>query len=458
MTACVVVNNHNCIAICRNLASIYGSRLLILTNETMVSRLAPFHKDHQIYIVSGTSVFIQNVDCNAETASDQVTKSIPDNPNVLKKLPINLNRSLSIQILRATRIAVRLAIITSKIKSILKQSNVTHVFAYSDRTHDYVEAATLKASKKLGIKVSLPYAAQFNIEIAHRFRLKDEPHLQVSELSWASKILFKRLINRTQYDGVLWQDLHILLAHHFFGTLSTHPWCVGNGITSNVFVDSQRTRRHYMVAGCPEHKIRIVGHSDIREIFLSFRNRKKIRKTFFKSTLITSPEKKIVVLSMPQYWEQGYLNRSEHLEVIQKHLEAIPQSLAHLVISFHPRQNQQDYQLILEKFDHSVLSCNLAEFVGAADMLLASNSTVLPWGVYCQIETIGTWTPNKFLYQDLDGVEFIPDFSQLKTALIEKLDPKKPTQKLISDNDRQILSYDLVFNDRLEQRFHQEIQ
>lgn len=434
MRLCVLVNNHNSLALCRLAESVKPDYVLLIVSKNMLPRIQPLKALHDIYVVDN----IQIVKFQTLVTKENRTH-VRSNTKLLSWA--NERKNILFITLKATRIFFKLQKIYWQIRCLLKKKKITTVLCYSDRNLDYPESALLKVSKKLGISVTLPYLAQYDPDIARKDRLIHTPWLQTTKLSGTSRICFSKIIRMGEYKGVLFQSLEVLVAHYFFGTLSKNVWWTGCGLADLVCVDNKRTAITYEKNGCPTHKIKIVGHSDYAVISQSKNKRKKLRNCLLPRTK-TLRNNKIITLSMPQFYEQGYLSWEEHLSVIENIFDTIPYEKAQLLVSLHPRQSAFDYKEFLKKYNHDLLDEPLSSIIGATDILLASNSSVLIWGGYCGVWTIGTWCPHAYLYSDLDFIEYIPKFDHLNARLNQICDMEEDVMPVLSKDDRYKLSLD----------------
>jgi hypothetical protein len=406
--------------------------ILLIVSKKMLPRIRPLKASHDIYVVDRAQV---TKSFTNELQKD--TTSLQSNKKFLSWHREQRN-ILFITIL-AIRIFFNLQKTYRQLLCLLNEKEITSVICYSDRNLDYPESALLKVAKKIRVPIILPYLAQYNADISRESRLRDEPSLQTNKLSKTTRVCFSQIIKLGQYNGVLFQHLEILIAHYFFGTLSKNVWWSGCGLADIVCVDNKRTANTYKINGCPENKIKVVGHIDYGFIRQSKADRQNLR-TYFLHKKKTPSNKKIITLSMPQFYEQGYLSWEKHLSIVGQIFDSIPYKKALLLVSLHPRQSSNDYEGFLDKYEHILLNKPLSNIIGATDILLASNSTVLIWGGQCEIWTIGTWCPLDFLYSDLDFIEYIPEFDHLNARLNEICDMGDNVMPVLNKKDRDNLS------------------
>ncbi len=326
------------------------------------------------------------------------------------------------------------------------------VLSMSDRSHDYVEGAILWAARAAGIGIVLPYVAQFDVEASLQYRLgSDGKPLAELRPFWPFslyKLWTFRLLRSQVYNGIFFQTPFVLNAARRCGTLSSYPWWVGNGLSDVVCVDSQHTAEEYAKHRVARNKITIVGHVQYDNIFRSYQQRSDLRKRLVGRYAL-GPEKALLVLSVPQYAEQGFLPWPEHWREVDSIVAHASSAGQNLLLSLHPRSDASRYGYLAERFGCSILSEPLADIIGAADVFLASNSTTLVWSVLCGIPTIALKSPVRFLYAYLPSIRRVDDTNILPGVIRDILTGPQP----VFDQDWQLLSRDRVFDGQYNQRF-----
>lgn len=353
---------------------------------------------------------------------------------------------------REWRIAGRLARQQKLARALLERLKPDVVLSLSDRSHDYVEGAVLWAARSLGTPIVLPYVAQFDIDASVTYRSgadgKPLPELRpFAPFSLYKLWTYLRLRNQV-YQGIFFQAPFILNAAKRCGTLSNYPWSIGNGLSDIACVDSEHTLEKYVENRVARNKIAIVGHVQFDRVFHSYKGRVSLRQRLFeKYDLI--PGKAMLVLSVPQYAEQGYVPWPEHWRDIDSIIESVSKAEQNLLLSVHPRSDVSQYRYLAERYDCRILLEPLADVIGAADIFLASNSTTLVWSVLCGIPTVALKSPVRFLYEHLLSIRHVDDSTLLPSAIHDFLVGPLPN----FERDWHLLSRSIVFDGRYNERF-----
>ena len=159
--------------------------------------------------------------------------------------------------------------------------------------------------------------------------------------------------------------------------------------------------------------------------------------------------KKLVIFSLPQHFEQGYMKSEKHFRQINEILQQLVAVDCNLLISAHPRQDLSNYSFITRKYGLNIASEKLCNIIGASDLFVASNSSTLTWATLCGIPAINLEGPIENLFGHLSSIKYISDFREILEVASQCL--KKPL--LSFENDWQYMSKDLVFDGKCTHRF-----
>lgn len=379
----------------------------------------------------------------------------------LERLNLGITRlivaSSAFNFLRERLIFSRMKRFQQKALEYLNDEHIDIVCSLSDRSHDYVEGPVLWAAKRSGIKVVLPYIAQFEVDASLKYRCNAQGRPLPGMVPFRYPSLYKTIalfkFKKQMYKGFFFQEPFLLNAAKKCGVLSDYPWWVGNGNSDIVCVDSQYTAQKYKEHRVNDGKIAILGHVDYDTVFASAQNRQLIRETIFQQYSLDE-QRKLIILSMPQYAEQGYISWEEHWKEIDELLVAIGAADLNVVVSIHPRSDRNAYAFIEQKHGFHIAERALAEIIGAADLFLASNSTTFSWAVLCGIPSIALKSPVRFLFDHLSTV--IPEYDN--TQLTNKIHSVMSSPSIGFDNDWALLSKDEVFDGQFNQRFLRVLQ
>lgn len=308
-----------------------------------------------------------------------------------KGLVALLKASTPGQILAERYIAKRLEAAKQKALDIIDREKPTAVFSISDRSHDYLESALLWAARRRGVKVVLPYVAHYDKEYALGYRKDGQGRLQKEFAPFSPFNLYKIWsffrFKRQLYKGAFFQAPYLLRAHRRAGTLSSYPWWAGNGLSDIVCVNSRHTLDSFLENYVPEKKLRLIG-----DVYYDVLVERHMKKDALKSEYISrygfDPKKKIVVLAMPQFAEQGVLGEDAHWESINGLMVELVKSGCNILVSLHPRMDPKEYTFIEEKFQCRIAKERLSEFLVVADVFVAQVSSTVVWAVLCGIPAV----------------------------------------------------------------------
>jgi len=456
----VIVNNHNSIGVvdfCIDLKKLEPQvEVMVVCDSKIESTNAEFFDD------KGVSREVFKLDNNKQSSVlagakelERQSKVYAINKQSLKSKLISLMLFSSLYSLaREIFIFSRLKKYKAYALELLKKLRPDIVLSLSDRSHDYIESSVLWSARKIGIKVVLPYIAQYDVDAALQYRVDSEgsplPELRPFWPFSVYKLLSYLSLKEQIYKGFFFQSPYILNANKRSGTLSDYPWWVGNGISDIVCVDSEYTARKYVSYKVKKDKINVVGHVSYDKVFRSACNREAIRKSLFDEYSLEK-EKKLIVLSMPQYAEQGYMSWSEHWAEINLVMKEVDLFNANLLVSIHPRSDVNDYLFIQDRYNCKIIRESLSDVIGAADLFMASNSTTFVWAVLSGVPSIALMSPVPFLYAHLKSVYLIDS----NFNLLELIDYVLNLSTDIFEQDWELLSKDVVFDGRFNVRFLQ---
>jgi len=341
-----------------------------------------------------------------------------------KSLVALLKASTLGQLFAEHYIAKRLERAKRQALEIIDREKPTAVFSISDRSHDYLESALLWAARQRRVMVILPYVAHYDNEYAIGYRKDGHGRLQQEFDPFSPLNLYKIWsffrFKRQLYKGAFFQAPYLLGAHRRAGTLSSYPWCVGNGLSDIVCVNSLHTHDIFLKNHVPEEKLRLVGDVYYDVLVERYREKDSLKSEFI-SRYGFDPEKRIVVLAMPQFAEQGLLGEVAHWEIIDKLMAELAKSGCNILVSLHPRMDPKEYSFIEEKFPCRIAQERLAEFLVLADVFVAHVSSTVVWAVLCGIRVVvfDHLSLNKHFYDYLKTVHVVRDIASLGNAVQE---------------------------------------
>lgn len=326
------------------------------------------------------------------------------------------------------------------------------VMAFGDRHIDF-EAALLAAAKRRGIRIVLPYSTYSGSAGLLKIR-----RLQGGFRIWSPFSLYRihaRLILGNQVmDGCYWQPPAILMAIRKLGLLSENPWCMGNGPADIVCVDNESTLARYVAEGVPRHKLRIVGDTAYDALHAQFTMRDRLRAKMIEDEEILS-DRKVVVVALPQFAEQGVMDWKDHWREIDHLLAEICRCGHSVIVSLHPRVNPDDYRSLAEKYPVRIAVRQLRDILPVADVFVAVNSSTVFWAVLCGIPVVvlDYFGLDSSLFGHLESIAYVRDRAAVRHTVGAAV--SAPTPDFSRDWER--LSRERVFDGNVLRRYRQLI-
>jgi len=217
-----------------------------------------------------------------------------------------------------------------------------------------------------------------------------------------------------------------------------------------VCVNSQQTEERYVSRCVPAEKIHIVGDVYYDDVSNSLSQKDYLEPALRKKYAL-NPDKKIIVLAMPQYAEQGVLNWKDHWGEIDRVLQSTIETGHNVLISLHPRMDPQDYAFLESKYPCHIAEERLAEFLPIGDVFVALYSTTIIWAVLCGIPSVimDFHKLSGDIADDLHTLSIVTEHSALKSTIEKTLTDNtvdfRPDWRALSRND--------IFDGKTVQRY-----
>lgn len=461
MKVLVICNNHNSINIlklCIKLKSFINNLeiVAIFSNHDLANdfyKKIEFKKYISFKIITNQGVKTKNFSSDRNTSTGKRSNNIFQRvKNFIFSFISYFSQIVFLYKLRELIISRRLKKYKAICANYLNNQNFDVLISMSDRTHDYLESPLLCEAKNIGLKIILPYLAQYDLESALSYRLDKfgkirnefRPFYPATPYKIVSFFRFKDQLN----NGYFFQSPYILNAHRINKTISQYPWWNGNGNSDIVCVDSEHTAQQYMANKVPESKIKIVGHAQLDEVFMSLENRDKI-KTTLTNKYNLNDKKNFYILSLPQHAEQGYIDWSDHIDQIEKILKTIEKTNCNFLISIHPRQDKTRYLYLQEKYNCIFVDETLSSIIGISDVFISSNSSTAIWATLCGIPVLNIKGPTKNLFPYLNTVFYVDSINNIDLQLKSIME----NDALDFSTDWTKLSRDKIFDGKFLERF-----
>ena len=320
-------------------------------------------------------------------------------------------------------------------KSILIQHKPKLIYTCGDRTRN-IEPIFLKLAKLYDIPtVVTPISyclSNENLLWKYRtkalrkfndFKKKNVTNLKSFRRNFRGQIIFDE--NTKKYISFF--EPWLTEAMREEGVLSENPWQIGLGLCSYVCVNGQKDYNRFIKNKVPANKIKITGSIDFDPLYQIFIQRNNIRKRFCIENNI-SQNKDILIFSIPQFREHGFLDNKSNWKLINKICESLSKINCNTFISLHPKSKKNEYMFLENKYHIKILSENLNQILPIADIFVVGlGSSTLFWSVLCEVPLI-LLDPLKLdnsslkyseMYDGIEGIKIINNMNNLPKSVKE---------------------------------------
>jgi hypothetical protein len=164
----------------------------------------------------------------------------------------------------------------------------------------------------------------------------------------------------------------ISLAAKMWGMMPDNPWSIGGGAATRMAVESPQMKRTFIEQGLPPEKILVTGKPSNDSMV----NQSQPNK--LHQQLGLAPHQPIILCSLPQMGEHGFLPWPDHWREIEFLLDTLTQQdIARVIISLHPKSRRADYQPIFDKYPVVVPKKRIYEMIPACDLFVATYSSTV---------------------------------------------------------------------------------
>lgn len=338
----------------------------------------------------------------------------------LEAMITKAKRSTPGLILREWAVVARLKEEKRMAERLFDQISPNLILAFGDR-HPDIEAPILLVARERGIKVVIPYTTYSGKDIMVEVRRSDPDFQTAKPFSFYRRMKAVRFRDQL-HEGLFYQPPSLLTACEKVGVLSSYPWCLGNGLSDIICVDSEVTAQRYRNDRVHPEKIRIIGDVVYDKIAESFHRRHEIKAVLVRKYKFDN-NRKLIVLALPQLAEQGVMDWEPHWREMRFLVGAVTQAGQNLLISLHPRMNSKDYAFLEQEYSCRIAQERLSEFIAASDVFMANYSSTVVWAVLCGIKTIVVdfYGLNYGFFDYLKSVSIVRDRERLRSTLVEAI-------------------------------------
>jgi len=334
-------------------------------------------------------------------------------------------------------------------KEILNVLSPISIFTTGDR-ESIRGTAFLKAAKDKKIAIIIPYLTVSGAD-APAFLRRER---KIYRLSFLSPIITKYVFNKftDQVYNSKWGDMIFyrpseILTLNRFNALSENPWFMGLGLSDIVIVDNKYTYQNYRKFGIPENKLRIYGDLSFDDLYNSYLNKDKIKQNIINEYLL-DPEKKIVIIALPQFAEHNIMSWDLHWKEINFILSEVSKVFNNILISLHPKMEREEYMFLENKYSCKILQERLYRVLPIADMFISVNSSTIGWAVLCGIKTATfEFYDLPIVFEGLSSIKRIYEKDEIEHKIKEYLE-----QEVDFSADWNILSKNEVFDGKVIDR------
>lgn len=219
-------------------------------------------------------------------------------------------------------------------------------------------------------------------------------------------------------DYLLYKEAYVLRALRKNGILFDNPWVIGGGYSDLVFVPGKSAFDRYVKIGCNPQKMVITGHGSNDQLYEIYKRRKILEKNCQKKYSL-SPNKKNIIVALPQLAEHKFMSWEEHWEEIRFICTTMQELNANVLFSLHPRMDPQKYQFLVEEYGIPILKERLIEVLPIADIYVCTFSSTLEWALLCGIPTviIDFYSFGYTSYDDVESLKIINNKSDFLTEI-----------------------------------------
>ncbi len=361
-----------------------------------------------------------------------------------KDLPIRTSRfklfHLAIESARSLkRIALRvreLRILQLRARKLLKELSPGCIITAQERATEFLPV--LAECKKLKIPtLLLPAHALCNPDggVVMRYKQKkwelfaglNSPQLKDLPLqNWVAPILnrlisvfFPGQIFESKFGKLLIWPAEEIFALALSGLLPPNLWHHGTRFADRIVLSGNDEKTVCLDAGIHPEKLAVIGSISLDSVFETYSERRGAKAIFLTEHGLSS-EKPTLILSLPPLYEHKMLDRAAHFESMRLILSSIELKRFSVVVSLHPKMNQDEYQWILEEFGYPFIKHPLKDILGYADFFVgAAYTSTLRWAMSLSIPSVNIdfWDLDDSTYRHIRDYPTVREFNEFEDRL-----------------------------------------
>lgn len=170
--------------------------------------------------------------------------------------------------------------------------------------------------------------------------------------------------------------------------LPQNPWIWGGSGFITHCCSLGTNHYNYMIGGGVEPSlVSITGQPSIDTLFKSDNERGALREKLNKDYCLDEKQK-LIICAVPQYAEHGLLDWHTHKKLTEELFSILAASDNNILLSLHPKSNISTYKELAVQYNLPILTERISQVLAAADLLIATNSSVVAWAVGASIPAI----------------------------------------------------------------------
>lgn len=229
---------------------------------------------------------------------------------------------------------------------------------------------------------------------------------------------------RVDAAGNRWFFLRIgeYAALRMHSSLFPVPWSYGGGCSDRVVIPDNVAKKLLLQMGVPSEKVFLAGQIS-QDILWNSRERRLEIRTSLNQQYQFYPECPLVILAMPVLGEHGMISGARQEDEAEFLFHTLGELNApNVLVSLHPRQNRQQYELLAKKYGIHLAVVPLREVLAAADLFVAYSSTIA-WAQLLGIPAVALEYHNLgySLFAGLPGVRDVSSRADLSATCLALL-------------------------------------
>lgn len=310
------------------------------------------------------------------------------NKSILKKIYKAFQKNSLFLCANSMRIHNSLVHKYKKIESICNKFEIQAIFIPCDRCGGY-ENLFLKYAKENNIKSFVfPYAYTDPVSRLDRRYDKYGLTFDIIKSPWINFYIAKKYPKQVfEHNGVksLFYPADYILAASKFGSLAKDPWNIGgSGMVDYICLQGQEEKDKSIIYGV-KNNLYITGHPEHDLLCQSFLKKNIVRKEFIERFSLDK-NKKIVILALPQWYENNVLTRVEADRYHKMLINDILKNDINLLVSLHPKMDVDYYKNKLSKVN--ILNQSLSACLPIADIFVSGFVGTATWAMLLGIPTV----------------------------------------------------------------------